>query len=239
MVCNGRLALRAAVCLQCRYHVRMASGSITIAITPPGTGWPMTMHDHFLERVSRWRRPVALAGLSLGLVGIVAFEAAQLRAIEAAAQAADAVVPRLEPIDDRLGFTLPPLSDYADVLRRPLFVEARRAPLHVAAAAEAPPLGLSLVAVVITSGERHALVQRGNPPHLDRIGEGQQIDGWTVESIQLDRVVVSRGDRRVELKVKDTSVVPDGPQGSKAPTETTPEAPFLPGAAPSKVFPGG
>ena len=200
----------------------------------------MTMHNHFLERVSRWRRPVALAGLSLALVGIVAFEAAQLRAIEAAPQAADAVVPQLEPIDNRLGFALPPLSDYADVLRRPLFVEARRPPLHVAAAAETPPLGLSLVAVVIAPGERHALVQRGNPPHLDRITEGQDIDGWTVESIQLDRVVLSRGDGRVELKVKDTlPVIPDGPQGSKAPTETTPESPFLPGAAPSKVFPGG
>jgi hypothetical protein len=125
-------------------------------------------------------------------------------------------------------FTMPPLRDFGEVLARPVFSETRRPPAPEAAApgATAP---FTLVGVVLSATERHALLEHGQPPHLDRVAEGQEVDGWTLEAVQLDRVVLRRGDNRVEVKAKDkasTSV----PQLRRAATANPPASPPSRGA---------
>jgi hypothetical protein len=103
----------------------------------------------------------------------------------------------------------------------------------VASGATAP---FTLVGVVLTAKERHALLEHGQPPHLDRVAEGQEVDGWTLEAVQLDRVVLRRGDNRVEVKAKDKASA-SVPQLRRAATANPPASPPSRGAQAPPVPP--
>ncbi len=165
-----------------------------------------------------------LAVLCGGLSVIVFLELAPLpadpgaRAAAARTQQKPALATASEP-----RFTLPPLRDFGEVLARPVFSETRRPPAPEAAAPGATP-PFALVGVVLTATERHALLEHGLPPHIDRFAEGQEVDGWAVEAVQLDRVVLRRGDNRVEVKAKDKAA-PSTPQSRRAATAGQPVPP--------------
>ena len=103
-------------------------------------------------------------------------------------------------------FSMPPLRSYADVLLRPLFSPTRRPPHDGAAVISSS--GFTLVGIVKSSHESHALIEHGKPPRLDRVAEDQELDGWTVEAILEDRVVLRHADTRLEVKAKDTPPSP-------------------------------
>jgi hypothetical protein len=101
------------------------------------------------------------------------------------------------------GFTMLPTSAFAAVLARPLFSRTRRP------GAQAGPLPLSssftLVAIVISAGGRHALLGSGQPLKVIRVKEGEEIGGWTVETILPNAVVVRHADLREEVKPKNSN----------------------------------
>ncbi|HEV2552086.1 MAG TPA: hypothetical protein VGU20_32560 [Stellaceae bacterium] len=134
-------------------------------------------------------------------------------------------------------FTMSPLRDFGEVLARPVFSETRRPPAPEAAApgATAP---FALVGVVLSAKERHALLEHGLPPHIDRVAEGQEVDGWTLEAVQLDRVVLRRGDNRVEVKAKDKAPTP-APQQRRAAAASPPAPPPSRGAQLPSAPPAG
>lgn len=135
-------------------------------------------------------------------------------------------------------FTMPALRDFDEVLARPVFSETRRPP-----APETAALGVSapfaLVGVVLSAKEHHALLEHGQPPHVDRVAEGQEVDGWTLEAVRLDRVVLRRGDNRVEVKAKDKASASVASSRRAAPG--SPPAPSraaqVPPAPPAGQFP--
>lgn len=200
----------------------------------------MMIGDHLIERRRRWRDGLALTALCLFFAGLVCIEAAQ-----PTMPAASAVVPppRPEPAGDGgRSFSMLPLRHYAEVVKRPLFSETRR-PARAAAEAAAPDIGVTLVGIVIAKDERRALIAHGRPPRLERIIEGQAVDDWTVEAIQSDRVVLSRGDRRIEVTAKDKAspvIATPRPQSRKANAgiNVIPGAPSPPPNSP-EVMPGG
>ena len=98
-------------------------------------------------------------------------------------------------------FSMPPLGGYSDVLLRPLFSSTRRPARD--AAAVVPSSGFRLVGIVRSAHESHALIEHG-PHRLDRVAEEQELDGWTVETILDDRVILRHADVRLEVKEKDT-----------------------------------
>jgi len=102
-------------------------------------------------------------------------------------------------------FSMPPLRGYADVLLRPLFSPTRRPPRDAAAVISAS--GFTLVGIIRSPNESHALIEHGKPPHLDRVVEDQELDGWTVEAILEDRVILRHADARLEVKAKDAPPV--------------------------------
>lgn len=117
------------------------------------------------------------------------------------------------PADARsASFSLPPLTAYAEVAQRPLFSETRR-PAPESADSDPAAANFSLVGTIISGGDRRALVAHGQPPRTERLVEGQSVDGWTVESILDDRVVLRRVDTRLEVKVKNQPNSPS-PQGT-------------------------
>lgn len=167
--------------------------------------------------------PLLPLALCLALGGVIYVELDQ-PPIDASATAAPA--PRSEATGtsrDNPGFAMPPLRGYAEVVERPLFSETRR-PSVEAAPVDPRSSAFNLVGIVISAQQRHALIEHGQPPRLEHATEGQEIDGWTVESIQRDRVVLQRGDLRLEVKAKDGPASPAAfqPGQPRRPTAAVP-----------------
>jgi hypothetical protein len=119
-------------------------------------------------------------------------------------------------------FALPPLSDFAEVTARPLFQDGRR-PLPPTARNTAAPLPSVVVVGIVSSGaQRHALVEHGRPARIDRVVEGQALDGWTVEEIRQDGLIMRNGQNLGEVKVKDK---PPPARPAAAPAAAPPRAP--------------
>ena len=99
---------------------------------------------------------------------------------------------------------MPPLASLREVVDRPLFSESRRPPpAEAPKEAAAKPPNLTLLGVFLADDRRQALIERGQPPRVEWISERQNLDGWRVEAIGPDRIVLTRSDVRHEIIVKD------------------------------------
>jgi hypothetical protein len=158
--------------------------------------------------------PAFLLLLCLGLGAIVYVEAAP-----SDPPAVPAVVGN-HAITDRTReptFALPPLNIYSEVVARPLFSPTRR-PSAAPASAERPA-NFILTGIIISRRERHVLIAHGVPRRVDRVAEGQDVEGWTVKAIDADRVLLIRGGDEIELKpaAKPGQPTPIGRTGMQAP----------------------
>jgi hypothetical protein len=140
---------------------------------------------------------VVLAALCLGFLVVIGAE------LTPGEPEVDTVAATAHPLEraeasEGPGFVMLPMSAFAPVLARPLFSQTRRP------GAQAGPLPLSasfkLIAIVISGGDRHALLGSGQPLKVVRVAEGEEIGGWTVEMIRPNAVVVRRAELREEVK---------------------------------------
>lgn len=145
-----------------------------------------------------------LLALCFGLAGVIYVEATEPPLPLPADTAPRATATPDVAGAGRPSFSLPPLNAYAEVAARPLFTETRR-PAPGALAGDPASANFTLVGIIISGSDRHALMAHGQPPRTERIVEGQSVDGWTVESILSDRIVLRRVDTRIEVKAKNTS----------------------------------
>lgn len=160
-----------------------------------------------MRRAARRAGRRAQIGLGLAcfaLAGLI-YEELDRPAIEPAAIAAlvrprpdQAVAPAAAP-----SFTMPPMRDYAEVVARPLFSETRRPPPEAPRGPPVPASSFTVVGIIVSESGRHALIEHGQPPRLERVIEGQELGGWTVESILPGRVVIRHADTREDIKPKD------------------------------------
>jgi hypothetical protein len=167
--------------------------------------------------------PALLLATCLGLAGVIYVELDQ-PSIDSMAKAAPA--PPRETVaaaGDAPGFTMPPVRAYTEVVERPLFSETRRPSVDSPTAPVDPrSSAFTLVGTIISAHERRALIEHGQPPHLERLIEGQDIDGWSVETIGTDRVILTRADARLEVKVKDEPGPPAPQNQLRRPTANIP-----------------
>jgi hypothetical protein len=162
--------------------------------------------------VSRRRSGAALS-LALGLcsLGLLAVALVEVEFVDipgaTVAQARERAEPAEKPLPPVPPFALPPLATLGEVLQRPLFSESRR---PAPPAAQAPAQvnreldGLALLGTMINANGRHALIQADGG--TERLHEGEVWGGWTVEAIQPDRVVFSRGGEHDEVRVKEAAI---------------------------------
>lgn len=126
---------------------------------------------------------------------------------------------------------LPPIDTYGEVTQRPLFSPTRQpAPVQTTPDVGGNVNGFFLTSIVVDGGQRLALIQHGRPPVLSRLIEGQSIEGWTVQSIEAERVVLQRAGTAQELRLKDR------PPTQRAPGPGSPEAQPQPQPQPQLQF---
>lgn len=114
----------------------------------------------------------------------------------------------------------PPREAYSAFVERPLFDPSRRPPEPEAEVVqEATPAALpnifALVGVIIDGGTRIAFLQQRSPLQVYRVVEGQEIDGWAIETIGLDRVVLRQGSSVVEIELQESAAVRPEPVDRK------------------------
>lgn len=102
---------------------------------------------------------------------------------------------------------MPPIETFDEVVERPLFFRSRRPPDPDAApppeAAAAPKADFVLTGLVISGTERLALLRPAGSKTVERVHQGAEIEGWRVEAIHADRVVLKRGETVQEIRLED------------------------------------
>jgi hypothetical protein len=107
------------------------------------------------------------------------------------------------------------LTELHDTVRRPLFEKTRRPveppqptrpavaqPIVPAAPRGADPNALTLLGVLMSEGGGAiALMRRNQTGQNVRLQEGNTVDGWTVERIEVARVLLRQGDTRIALEL--------------------------------------
>ena len=90
-----------------------------------------------------------------------------------------------------------PISAYSETLTRPLFHTSRKpAPNVPEATPEAPAVdqpALKLVGVIIVPEARSALIRLPRTKELVEVLIGERIEGWRLETIESDRIVLKSG----------------------------------------------
>jgi hypothetical protein len=161
------------------------------------------------RRSSRFRSVLLLSALC-GVLGAIVYEEVErpLGSEIVVAAGAPVSMPALPPEPQ---FTMPPESSFAAVLERPVFSPTRR-PLQAsdAKAAPAPSVDFTLIGIVITGAERHALVKSSNGDALERLSEGDELAGWSAVSIGSDRVLFRRGTVQKEVVLDYKAPAPPG-----------------------------
>ena len=98
-----------------------------------------------------------------------------------------------------------PVSAFSETLARPLFHASRKpAPRIDTPAPEAPSVespNLKLVGVVIVPEGRSALVRLPKSKELVEVLVGERIEGWRLDSIETDRIVLKSGKASATYRI--------------------------------------
>lgn len=127
---------------------------------------------------------------------------------------------------------LPPLEMYQEIIERPLFIDTRRpwdpeegtagsgtpeeSETQEPMADELPPW--DLIGVMISPVMRSALLWDFTKNEAFRMEEGAALEGWEVEQVHPDGIVLSRGPQQHQLELRDYEQ--DQPQVAQPPQAT-------------------
>ncbi len=148
-----------------------------------------------------------------------------------------AAAPATVAVPLRESFRPPAAARYQEINARPLFVEARRPeqdePLPPPPAPEGVERPLDLIGVVLLPGRAAALLRPQDPKEkVVRIRQGEQVDGWRLDTVRADRVVLRKGDQVRELPLLRPSATPKKPGSAAAGAISPPNPAALPPSLP-------
>ena len=149
-----------------------------------------------MKRRFRWTGPTVMLAVCLAL-GYVVYDAIE-RGPESTVMSVGAAPPeKIAPLADRATPRTKPIEAYSETLRRPLFHASRKPAPKLATAtpdavaAESPVL--ELIGIVIAPEGRSALIRLPSLADLVEVSVGERIDGWRLERIEADRIVLKSG----------------------------------------------
>lgn len=107
---------------------------------------------------------------------------------------------------------LPEPEHYGVVAERPIFTQDRRPPKGEPTAKEEPvteeptPLpDFDLTAILLTPAGKTAWLKKPGGMGIERLLEGDQLEGWTLSQIREDRVILERQGEKNTLVLRDFS----------------------------------
>ncbi len=108
---------------------------------------------------------------------------------------------------------LPPYERFVETQRRPLFVATRRPPPVAASPAPAPPPSFDrgrIAGVVVIGDTKVALIRDPRSGKVQRVGEGETVDGWTVRAISPEKLtlVSERGGSPFDIELDRAASAP-------------------------------
>ncbi len=117
---------------------------------------------------------------------------------------------RLEATRASEPFRMPPKAQFVEFVERPPFSPSRKPPKEApksvqGTAKPARDLRLTLVGVVISPEKSIAVLSKRGAADVQRVSRGEKIEGWVLEGVMPDRVVLSQGKEIVELELKDAN----------------------------------
>ena len=122
-------------------------------------------------------------------------------------------------VTQEIQYDTPDISDYDEIINRPLFFEDRKPYVYVAPEKSqkksnkkkktAPKQTEQYVlnAVIITPEKHLAIIQSSRGKDTQRIALGESLDGWTIETIESRSVLLKKGNesKSLELEVKTSN----------------------------------
>lgn len=125
-------------------------------------------------------------------------------------------------------FALPPLSDFSVIVERPLFTHDRNPYIadEIVDEANQPDkeqfktkgklAEYLLSAIIITEDRRIALIQAGTDKKLQKVEEGETIDGWTLTDFKSDEISLIKGQ-----EIKKIGLLADESRGREHTASTS------------------
>jgi hypothetical protein len=122
-----------------------------------------------------------------------------------------------QQIADVVPVSTPPPETFAEIATRPMFSPARRGAAAPASGATtlAPP-EVTLVGIMIDSRDRIAMLRTPSSPLATAFHLGATVSGWQLSEIAPDRIVLSAGPARDEIRL-DANKAPAKPPAPAAP----------------------
>jgi hypothetical protein len=159
------------------------------------------------DRLTSW-----LALLALALGALVVWQSRQAPQPPPTRAAQETPVPAVADSALAADVSPPPLMELTETVERPLFAVARRPeqePVEPTSKPEAekvatptPPPALRLSAVIIEPDRRQALLIPRDGGAAVRVPQGGEVQGWTLNEVREDAVVLIRGASRHELELR-------------------------------------
>lgn len=170
-------------------------------------------------------RLAVLLGLLCVLLAWVIYEESEgipaIKATEAGGVATAPGVPA--PVPSEAAFAVPDRQSLGVILERPLFTQTRRPSSVASSGAPAGSADFTLSGVLISGGERSALIRSGDTGTVRQLKRGENIAGWTLVEIATDRVIVRRDAIETEIFLDYSAPAPPGARTQRG-TNTTPDA---------------
>ena len=129
-------------------------------------------------------------------------------------------------------FRMPPKNAFAQLATRPPFSASRRPPRAkpppkpvVQQKAPAPPPKavaepqVTLVGIVISAEKSIAMVRKPGAEELLRLSKGADLDGWRVEGVLPDRLLLSHGEKVLELELTEAAQENGTVRNARGPTQ--------------------
>lgn len=170
--------------------------------------------------------PSRLLGLTASLAGLVAVE---LVAGPFFVPEPPNGSPALDDLDvsQTVSFVdTPDISDFSEIVERPLFAQSRRPPEPDAAPSVQTSRveAFDLVGVISSPAGSVALLRKKQSEDVLRGLEGEEVGGWKIREIKPTEILLERGDFSELLTINDTERKP-APRTRKATPKTTKKKP--------------
>lgn len=155
--------------------------------------------------------PTGLLAVGLALAGAIFLQtrepvSAQTAPVASEKPSEPAGVQQAQANED---FSLPPLSSFDSILRRPIFSPERRA-VQGSAVVVSQELGMTLTGIITSADTKFVILAPQEGGQSVRLREGEDYRGWTLTQVEQHKVVFRRGNTEEQLELIYDEPPPQG-----------------------------